>query len=260
MEEVRTKRKYVIKNKRYTYKEVEIYEDFVTSLLKDNDNYFAEYSHWADITRSVYCISPKDLQELRRTQEDLFFELTSRAAWRKGNIQTPHVIKGERIKYQRSLIDKLDDVNTLIHDYKEGKKITEKVIDFKTWKLIMKTLNKKIQDSIITQGSAYKITGLGSLRLFIIERTFNAKNNYKYKFFPEYDDYILLKWVKPNSRRNTQVKNIQTYKMRPVKGAHNDNSFNENIHNTIKQRPELRGLYPYVSRESYKELKKYKVN
>lgn len=252
MEEVKTKRKYEVKNKRYTYKEVEIYEDFVTSLLKDNDNYFAEFTDYWDVTRTVYCVSPKNLQELKRNKEDLFDELINKTTWRRGNIKTPHVIKGEKIKYQRSLVAKLDDVNTLIHDYKEGKKITEKVIDFKTWKLIMKTLNEKIQDSII-EGECYKILGLGSIRLHVIERTYNAKNNYKYKFFPEFDDYTLLKW-----RKHTPVKNIQAYKLRPVKGAHDDASFNERIHNTIKKRPELKGIYPYISRESMKRIKETK--
>lgn len=236
--EVKEKRKYNHKNLQKTYVASDIYEDFVTELLQDNENYFAIKVGYWDKTRTVFSIQKEDLKHLKEQKKALFDKLIHNTSWSNTN--------GEATRTRKNLIAKLDEYNSKIVDYSKGKKLYHKIIDFKGWKEIMKELNFRIQDKLIN-AEKYKITGLGYLEIIRVEKSKSSYLKYK-NYEDEYDDYILLILNKVCKFRNKQV-----YYVRPTYGD-KDSSFKNRIYGQLAKNPVLRSRFRYINKKDMHEM------
>lgn len=231
-EKVKVKRKYVFKNKQPTLKGIDIYESFVSSLLESNDNYFAIKAGYWDISRTVFSIQPEDLKTLKEKKKKLFNDLMT-GGWKKD-------------KTRKTLIHKLDEYNSQINDYKEGKKIYYQVINFQGWRDIMETLNFNIQDKIIS-GEKYKVTGIGYLEMIRIERNAKSFLNPKNVRYTE-DTYCLVSLRKVCNFRNKKV-----YYAKPTMG-HEGVSFKLRLFAALAKHPELKAKYKLYNKADYTKI------
>jgi hypothetical protein len=152
----------------------------------------------------------------------------------------------EVTKLRKNVISKLDEYNSKIIDYKKGKKLYHKIIDFQIWKDVMKQLNFKIQDKLIN-AHKYKITGLGYLEIIRVEKSKTSYLKYN-NYDDDYDDYILLVLNKVCRFRNKKV-----YYVRPTHGDKGV-SFKHRIFEKVLGNPVLRSRFRYVSKEDKMEM------
>lgn len=229
------KRKYRKKNLQRTIVGAEIYEDFVNLLLEDNPDYFAIKTGYWDKTRTVFSLKKDTIQSLREEEKYLFNEVLDKAFKNnKGSYET------------KKLTAKLDEVTCKISDFKSGKKLYYKIIDFTTWKQGMQAMNILNQDKII-KGQKYRVKGVGYIDIVRVERSESSYLNPKYKHQEE-DDYILMRLNKVCIFKNKSV-----YFARPLYGDAGV-SFKYRIFEALKKHPELKASYPYISRKSLSDL------
>ncbi len=233
---IEEKKKNRKKNQRPTLKDVHIYEDFVTNLLESSSDYFALKAGYWDTTRTVYSLKQETIKELKKEQRELFKVILEKGF--------KHNQVGSTATKQ--LVVKLDELSSKINDLKNGKSLYFKVIDFAEWKEVMRTLNFNIQDRLIN-GEKYKITGVGYLQIFKIERSKRSYLNWKYRHQEE-DDYVLI-----TLKKVCRIRNRQVYFARPTMGDPGV-SFKYRLFEALRTRPEVRARYPLITSKIITEI------